>query len=601
MLSPTSHSAPPLTIGNAIKAAFPLGTRLFSTGAPNDDERWALAPMFPTDVFAAAALLVENAGIYQSIYPEGHAPAGLSDKYWFSSPKSVVDDLAKKWIEAATTHFSAAAARGRLPSATRQFVSPIQHLWDDLWRSRALNLYESGETPQPWWNSALTLLLVSDAASEGLGFPSAKQNVFNEAPRDAAREEDVPLPTHATFVSPDVACIQPKSRLPRVGCTIRSFSHHLSLLVPRQVAVARWHYLKDSNGKRTSEPLNLLLIPFPYEISARCFRPGADEPRGHDVSSSWGWFELRQRWLTASGDPRDLTGAQGRLRQQSRDSLSQFVAKLVSKAEEDVGEIHGIIFPELALDWHTFSQIFRELTNNRRGSQLEFLISGTSTDENARDGNFVAMLMPNRKPILRSKHHRWKLDGDQIRRYAIGSALDPKRDWWESIYLGNRSIDVVVFREASTLSTLICEDLARIDPCQQLVRAIGPNLVIVLLMDSAQLRARWPARYATVLAEDPGSSVLTLTSFGLVNRANAAGLIEPSGSIALWRDDIGSVQEISLPPSAHAVVITLSGARSPQRTLDGRESLTDTSWRLDGQYPIRVPVDSDMDWIFRAR
>ena len=57
-----------------------------------------------------------------------------------------------------------------------------------------------------------------------------------------------------------------------------------------------------------------------------------------------------------------------------------------------------------------------------------------------------------------------------------------------------------------TWSVLICEDLARQDPAADLIRAVGPNLVIALLMDGPQLNGRWPARYASVLAEDPGSS-----------------------------------------------------------------------------------------------
>jgi len=52
------------------------------------------------------------------------------------------------------------------------------------------------------------------------------------------------------------------------------------------------------------------------------------------------------------------------------------------------------------------------------------------------------------------------------------------------------------------LTVLICEDLARLDPVNDLVRAVGPNLVMSLLMDGPQLTTRWPARYATVLADD---------------------------------------------------------------------------------------------------
>jgi hypothetical protein len=66
---------------------------------------------------------------------------------------------------------------------------------------------------------------------------------------------------------------------------------------------------------------------------------------------------------------------------------------------------------------------------------------------------------------------------------------------------------------------LICEDLARQDPAAELVRAVGPNLLVALLMDGPQLANRWPARYAAVLAEDPGTSILTLTSLGMVERS----------------------------------------------------------------------------------
>lgn len=66
---------------------------------------------------------------------------------------------------------------------------------------------------------------------------------------------------------------------------------------------------------------------------------------------------------------------------------------------------------------------------------------------------------------------------------------------------------------------LVCEDLARQDPAADLIRAVGPNLLIALLMDGPQLSGRWPARYASVLAEDPGTSVLTLTSLGMAERS----------------------------------------------------------------------------------
>jgi hypothetical protein len=177
--------------------------------------------------------------------------------YRFTGDRAHIADLSAKWVEAATMHIATVAV-----APGDQFVSPIQYLWDEVWSHRDCPL--AGDDHQTWWDPALTLLLVSDAASENLGFPSKKQNVFNSVHRGVALNLNAPLPTHATLLSPDVACVQPKSRVPKVGCTIRSFSHHLSLLPPRRVAVARWHYLKDQPiPKRASDPLNLLLIRKP--------------------------------------------------------------------------------------------------------------------------------------------------------------------------------------------------------------------------------------------------------------------------------------------------------------------------------------------------
>ena len=47
-------------------------------------------------------------------------------------------------------------------------------------------------------------------------------------------------------------------------------------------------------------------------------------------------------------------------------------------------------------------------------------------------------------------------------------------------------------------------DLAQPDPVASIIRQVGPSLVIGLLLDGPQLAERWPARYASVFADDPG-------------------------------------------------------------------------------------------------
>ena len=42
------------------------------------------------------------------------------------------------------------------------------------------------------------------------------------------------------------------------------------------------------------------------------------------------------------------------------------------------------------------------------------------------------------------------------------------------------------------------------DEVAELIRDVGPTLVVTILLDGPQLATRWTARYAGVLADDPG-------------------------------------------------------------------------------------------------
>jgi hypothetical protein len=120
------------------------------------------------------------------------------------------------------------------------------------------------------------------------------------------------------------------------------------------------------------------------------------------------------------------------------------------------------------------------------------------------------------------------------------------------------------------LTTLVCEDLAHNDDIAQLIRSVGPTLVMNLLLDGPQLPSRWTARYASVLADDPGSSVLTLTSHGMVERSRPHGR-DASRVVALWKDSTRGVREIPLEPGAHGVLLTLSMDRTTRYSADLRQ------------------------------
>jgi hypothetical protein len=192
--------------------------------------------------------------------------------------------------------------------------------------------------------------------------------------------------------------------------------------------------------------------------------------------------------------------------------------------------------------------------------------------------------------ICQSKHHRWFLERSQICQYGL--TLSPTWKWWEYTLMGERSLEFIILDGWLTLAALICEDLARPDPVAEMVRAVGPNLVIALLQDGPQLTSRWPARYATVLADDPGSSVLTLTGLGmaLLSRPPAKPV---SRVVALWKEANGHPVEIELPSGADALVLCLSREKERQWTADGRQDFGQTGKVcLAGVHPVSLPAQA---------
>ena len=97
------------------------------------------------------------------------------------------------------------------------------------------------------------------------------------------------------------------------------------------------------------------------------------------------------------------------------------------------------------------------------------------------------------------KHHRWSLDRSQIEQYHLAEVLDPRVRWWEAIEINRRSLEVLERDDGHMIASLVCEDLAHIDDVVELIRAVGPTLVVALLLDGPQLASRWTARYASVL------------------------------------------------------------------------------------------------------
>jgi hypothetical protein len=302
--------------------------------------------------------------------------------------------------------------------------------------------------------------------------------------------------------------------------------------------------------------LRLLLIPFPAQVHSRQFRIVPDEQCGRYT------FPPTHRHF-------DYTV------EKNATWLRAHLPALLDNA----GRVDGVIFPELSLaSMRELLQAF-EITSKK--SPSAFVLAGVEERRPGKNGfNSAMYVMPVSETaatmVIQRKHHRWKLNKSQIEMYGLEDTLDTGLSLWENADIGDRELNFFAVRQSLAFCFLICEDLARQEPVTRMLRAVGPDLVIALLMDGPQLKTRWPARYASVLSEDPGSSVLTLTNIGLVARTWGRAPTR-SRVVALWSDRSQRPIEIQLAKKADAILLTLTRRSETEYSADGRSN-SDTAY-----------------------
>ncbi|MBX9926251.1 MAG: hypothetical protein K2Y05_07825 [Hyphomicrobiaceae bacterium] len=584
---------------------------------PADAAPYGSMPMSPFDVFAAVGWLLELSGAYHHIMPGAHSAINSPTTSKFLRVVNIDDQDIKLCRRNAAIWRKALDIRNENDVRARATeLHELTALWQKVFVNNGtqpvIAEFEIDFPPPEWWHPAILLFITADEACVQAGFDLVEPNVMVEAlwfmdnherrlSEDHKRDRSKPLDYYTSLSSArqELVCVLPKARTTPVGCTLRSLSHHLALLPSRGVARAQWvprYRPADSYDDKDPDKFNLLLVPFPFTITPGEFYAAAEDAH---TASDVGFFRLHQTWLHGYGQFK---------RARVVGWLADFVERLARRAmRQGASSIDAVIFPELAFDWRVFEDLSAAL--KKKMPRLKFLISGLSRDDTGRHGNFVAVSALGQETslpttVLREKHHRWRLDRSQIEVYGLGSNLDPRRMWWEDIKHVDRRVDFTVFQHGSVLAVMICEDLARVDPCQELLRAVGPNIVVALLMDAPQLKTRWPARYATVLAEDPGSSVLTLTSRGLMTHQALIGKLDGKKPedmkwdpvVALWRDDYNWPREIRCPIDAHGVWLQLWGAPARDRSIDGRIDDTAVGWIYAVDRPITIDnVDKDFE------
>jgi hypothetical protein len=514
--------------------------------------RQADLPAWPPDVFAIAAILLQKSGGY-SLVSQDWPPR----KNWVRDMEAAGRQWRRRWA-------SQQPPPEKLRGWWRAVISRCDLDLADIPHNRAACL------------ALLQLCAAADEACTGMGVPpdrrTPRQDPRREADDAAILREAYgclqrPAKTGSTLcksIHASKVRVLPKMHTPQNGLTIRSLSRSLALYTAEEIradwkiALGAWD--NQPPGRQPDNSLNLLIVPWPEVV-----RPLQFQPAGN-IDDNFGFF-------TYIPDPNSVPDIGGILR----------------RAQELAGPIHGVVLPELSMAEAQFEKIVKPVLN-----QGAFLIGGVAKRGAGEQpaGNCVrycqALSRQHYIPFEQHKHHRWKLDKSQIIQYGIGSMLYPEKFWWERIPLGNRSLMFVSLHHWLTMCVLICEDLARPDPVGDLVRAVGPNLVIALLMDGPQLAERWPGRYATVLADDPGCSVLSLTSIGMVELSRPPNVTAGSRVVALWKDAKSRKPlEIELPKGADALVLSLTVQYIEEYTADGRSDHRTTGYPiLAGVHPV---------------
>lgn len=500
-----------------------------------------IPPKWPPDLFAICSTLLAQTGGYRHVAQDWPPkPSGGRKQNW------------EAWINKLGTDWQRGFEAGEVPAK-------VSTWWQQLLKKRDLDIALLGK------DRGLCLVLIQLSAvadnacslldiapAELTGSAGAMANQF-ERFLDCSSDQDTGVTLcNPAVISPSRVRVLPRCRTPQRGLTLRSLTHYLALVRGNEVT-PRWHWVPSLKTSQRSQ-LNLLLAPWPLVVERSSFRP-APSARGQvrNLAPEYRFFDFNPR-----------IGSKSR-------KITEWLDSLLREACREAESIDLVILPELAL--HPTEEPDVLEWAQKRGVAIIAGV-GFSGDGDSLGANYVVLGFPfvggTFVTVRQDKHHRWLLDRNQIEAYGLGGFLDPNFFWWEPIGVVQRCLELVTLRTDLTICALVCEDLTQQEPVSDLIRAVGPNLVVAVLMDGPQLGTRWPARYAGVLADDPGCSVLTLTSLGMCQRSQPFGM-QASRAIGMWRDgSSGKSRELVLGARAEGMVLNLVIEKRREYSADGR-------------------------------
>jgi hypothetical protein len=491
------------------------------------------------DVAALTSVLIERSHAFRFVVspPPGAQWPPAGEEPWAQRVRSA----AAQWRAAMD------AGTGEAPEIVRRYwATVIEHLDTPLG--------DIGDG-RPWEVCEATLALhaIADEASAGCaGGGSARGPGFTFRAR--ARELLARTGSLARLPADRVAQL-PKSRTTGVGITHRSLSRYTCTTTGGIPVVWDRVPMRRRDSGPVPRHANVLLLPWPLRIRESDFVPVPGSVQRPE-REPFGFFTYEP------SEALDL----------------DLVDRLLDAALEEVDAVDVVVLPEGCLDEADVAAM--ESLLGRRG--VTMLVTGfrpepAAQDRFAMNAVHTGLFLGGRWWHYRqNKHHRWFLDAGQIEAYNIAGALHPSVRWWEAMEIPERSVHFLELGGGITVAAVVCEDLARLDGVAELLRSVGPTLVMTLLLDGPQLASRWTSRYAGVLADDPGSAVLTLTALGMATRSQPRG-VPPSRVIAMWKDPVRGVREIPMEPGSQAVLLKAVIDRSTRHAADGRQPVDDVT------------------------
>jgi hypothetical protein len=522
---------------------------------------------WPPDVFAVTSAFLKRTGAYRYVVsPPGDQewPPPCADTGMVSDWLGCAEDRAVEWLKA----LGAPALPDELDALKTRVEAAWETPMDDFYE---LDRAKDSLTAWGATEAILQLHAIADQACAGFGTPMSPRS---RSEIQFRADNLLALGGSLSRLPRIKGLVLPKMRTPQSGLTLRANSLYATWH-ETEVDV-QWRSVPWVNPEENT--LNVLVLPLPADVEPIDF-VSEPHPAGQRTGGKERFFSVHP----------------------ARDAFdADAIVDALDACHDKVSRVHIIAMPEIALSSAQLRMLKETLARRVSHDRIPMIVCGV------RDGDgegvwcnavVLSVFFAERWYMLRQdKHHRWKLDQRQVRQYRLGGTLASDCNWWEHMRIRRRKLSILAPTGWLALCPLICEDMAQLEPVAEVIRGIGPTLVIGLLMDGPQLPHRWAARYASVLADDPGSSVLTLTALGMCRRSLAGDKVNESPPeakehvVAAWRDCRDSFRTLALEEGNAGLLLTLSAQWRQEFTVDGRHDDTNAAaFTLSGVHQIKPP------------